>query len=150
MKIIFTPLLLLIVSVAVAQIEEQQAREWKTIGELKTLGLTKARMQFTVSGSDTSFMLFMKDFTKQPENNYFSIVFNSTGDTFSKCYTLLISFFDDENRKDKDYMKTVKLGKTMLNIQHQGLIGSAGIRLTTNDGYITLSKKDVDKLFGKR
>lgn len=143
-------LLLLLVAVAVAQIEEQVSRDWKTLGELKTFGLTKARMQFTVSGSDTSSMLFMKDFTKQPENNYFSIVFNNAGDTFNKFYNLLVSFFLDKNRKDKDYMRTVKLGKTMVNMQHQGLIGSAGVRLTTNEGYIVLSKRDIDKLFGKR
>ena len=63
---------------------------------------------------------------------------------------MLVSFFAGENRKDKDYMKTVKPGKMMVNMQHQGLIDSAGIRLTTGDGYITLSKKDIDKLFAKR
>ena len=63
---------------------------------------------------------------------------------------MLVSFFADENGKNKDYMKTVKLGKAMVNIQHQGFIGSGGIRLTPGDGYITLSKKDIDKLFGKR
>jgi hypothetical protein len=135
---------------AFAQIEEQQSAKWETIGELKTLGITKAKMQFVASGSDTTFLLLMKDMHRHEDTNYFSIKFNSTGNTFGKFYDLLKSFFIEENRKNRDYMRTVKLGSTMVNFQHNPLIGGPGVRITTNDGYVNLTQRDIDRLFGKR
>jgi hypothetical protein len=44
-----------------------EAQTWTTIGELKSLGLTKAKMEYKNQGMDTSYMLFMKDVRKHPE-----------------------------------------------------------------------------------
>ncbi len=148
---ILIPVLFCFKVVAVdAQIEMAAPAQWNTIGELKTLGLTKAKMEFRSLGSDTIYFLLMKDFRKQQETNYFSVKFNGTGNTFSQLYELLQSFFLAENRKNKDYMKTFRLGEEGVNLQHCNLIGQHGVTLTTKEGYINLSEKDVDKLFGKR
>lgn len=148
---ILIPILFCFKMVAVnAQIEMASPAEWAIVGELKTLGLTKAKMEFRTVGADTLYFLLMKDFRKQQETNYFSVKFKGTGNTFSQLYELLQSFFIAENRKNKDYMKTFRLGEEGVNLQHCNLIGQHGVRLTTNEGYINLSEKDVDKLFGKR
>lgn len=149
-KLLMAAVLCICFSAAFAQIEEQQSAKWEIIGELKTLGITKAKMEFIASGSDTTFLLLMKDMHRREDTDYFSIKFNSTGDTFSKFYELLKSFFIEENRKNRDYMRTVKLGSTMVNFQHNPLIGGPGVRITTNEGYVNLTQRDIDKLFGKR
>jgi hypothetical protein len=151
MKKILTSLLFCIIAVAGhAQIEMAKPAKWSTIGEVKSIGKTLAKLEYRIDSGDTLYFLLMKDFTKQQETNYFSVNFKGTGNTFSTLYGLLKSFFEDDNRKDKDYMKTFKLGETGVNLQHCTLIARHGVRLTTKEGYINLSEKDIDKLFGKR
>ena len=123
---------------------------WETIGEVKRLGTTLAKLEYKTTDADTVYFLLMKDFKKQQEVNYFSLKFKGTGNACSQFYELLKSFFTDDNRQNKDYMKTFKLGSDGVNLQHCTLIGSHGVRLTTRDGYINLSQKDINKLFGKR
>lgn len=133
-----------------AQIEMGESAQWTLVGQVKSLGKTIAKLEYSFNGSDTVYFLLMKDFKRQQETNYFSIKFKGTGNACSQFYELLFSFFTDENKKNKDYMKTFKLGGEAVNLQHCSLIGTHGVRLTTNDGYINLSKKDIEKLFGKR
>ncbi|MFT3680462.1 MAG: hypothetical protein QM791_09335 [Ferruginibacter sp.] len=150
MKILIAFVFLFQVVVVKAQLEMAEQVQWTKIGELKTLGITKAKLEYHAETTDTVYFLLMRDFRKQQETNYFSVKFRGEGNTLAVFYELLVSFFTDENKKDKDYMKTFRLGKEPVNLQHCSLIGTHGVRLTTNDGYINLSKKDIDKLFGKR
>ncbi|MEI9945029.1 MAG: hypothetical protein WDN26_12530 [Chitinophagaceae bacterium] len=135
--------------VAQAQLEEKEKADWQPIGKLKFGGITKASLDYIAHGSDTSYLLLIKDVREQPEKNYFTIRFESVNNTFNKLYTLLKSFFLKEN-KGKDYTKTFILGTTNVNVQHKGLITGKGIMFTTRDGYTYWDEKDVDKLFGKR
>ncbi len=132
-----------------AQLQELETGGWSTVGHIKRLGSTIAKMEYRVSGSDTLYNLLMKDFTKQQEINYFSLGFRSTGNSFGRFYSLLKSFFLAEY-KSKSYMKTFRLGNDNVNLQHSVVIGSKAVRLTTTEGYINLSEKDIDKLFGMR
>jgi len=133
-----------------AQLTMAEPAEWKVIGQLKTLGSLKAKLEYRIDGRDTIYFLFMKDFKKQEEPHYFGIKFRSTGDTFSKLYELLKSFFSEENRKNKNYSKTFRLGEEMVNVQHYLLVTGKGIMISTNDGYINLAERDIDKLFGMK
>jgi hypothetical protein len=151
MKKLFIALLMFFITAcAKAQIQMASNAKWETIGEVKSIGRTLAKLEYRIAGADTLYFLLMKDFTKQEETNYFSINFNGTGNTFNLFYNLLISFFANENRQNKNYMQTFKLGETGVNLQHTSLIGRHGVRLTTKEGYINLSEKDIDKLFGKK
>jgi hypothetical protein len=152
LKIISTSLLCFSLSSARAQLEVMDTGGWTTIGALKTFGAVKAKMEYRAAGSDTTYLLFMKDFTKRDKNaesNFFSVRFRNTGDAFNKLYVLLQSFFLEENRGNS-YTKTFKLGSDMVNLQHNALITGKGVRLTTKEGYINFSERDIDKLFGKR
>lgn len=124
--------------------------DWVTIGQVKSLGALIAKSEYSINDKDTTYFFLLKDFKKQQEVNYFSLKFQSTGNACSQFYTLLKSFFDEDNRKNKDYMQTFTLGNIGVNLQHCTLIAKHGVRLTTKDGYINLSEKDIDKLFGKR
>lgn len=139
--------------IAGAQITMTEKADWKPIGKLKTLGSTKASLEYRLSGRDTLYFLFMKDFTKRgekAESQFFSIKFKGVDDTFEKLYDLLKSFFLGENRKNKKYTQTFRLGDQMVNLQHYLLVTGKGVMLSTKEGYINLSEGDIDKLFGKR
>lgn len=136
-----------------AQITMAEKADWIPIGKLKTLGNTKASLEYRLSGRDTVYLLFMKDFTKRgekAESHYFSVTFNGVDNTFPKFYELLKSFFLKENRKNKNYTQTFRLGDKMVNLQHYLLVTGKGVMLTTKEGYINLSEGDIDKLFGKK
>lgn len=148
-KILLSLLFCASVCIANAQLQELETSGWSVVGHIKRLGSTIAKMEYKVSGSDTLYNLLMKDFTKQQETNYFSIGFRSTGNSFGRFYSLLKSFFIAEN-KSKSYMKTFRIGNDNVNLQHTVVIGSKAVRLTTTEGYINLSEKDIDKLFGMR
>lgn len=151
-RIMFCFLCVLSFQIAGAQITMAEKADWKSIGKLRTLGSTKASLEYSLSGRDTVYLLFMKDFTKRgekAESQFFSIRFNGVGNTFEKLYELLKSFFLDENRKNS-YTQTFRLGSQMVNLQHFLLVTGKGVKLSTKDGYINLSEGDIDKLFGKR
>lgn len=148
-KIFLSVLFCMSVSITSAQLQEVETSGWSVVGHIKRIGTTIAKMEYKLSANDTMYHLLMKDFKKQEETNYFSISFRSTDNSFGRFYNLLKSFFLPENKK-KDYMKTFRLGNEGVNLQHIVVIGSKAVRLTTSEGYINLSEKDIDKLFGKR
>jgi hypothetical protein len=132
-----------------AQLEERESADWKVIGRLKFGGITKAKMEYTVSGNDTTYLLFIKDVRDQPKDNYFGITFKSVDGTYEKLYTILKSFFLPENKKDRKYSRTFNLGKTGVHVQHYQLITGRGVMFSTTEGHTYWSSKDIDKLFGK-
>lgn len=145
---------LLLSATCFAQLEEVNSKpDWKTIGEVKWISTTKARLQYLVQRADTSYWLYLKS-EKVLKNNrdmpvvsYFSLHFQNDGNALGALQSLLLSFFDDEHAKDKAYEKTFRLGNTLVLVQHYSRIFGKGILLTTKDGYIVLNKNDLKKLF---
>jgi hypothetical protein len=148
-KLILVPVLMATPFVINAQIEERESADWKVIGRLKFGGITKAKMEYTVSGNDTTYLLFIKDVRDQPKDNYFGITFKSIDGTYEKLYVILKSFFLPENKKDRKYSRTFNLGKTGVHVQHYQLITGRGVMFSTTEGHTYWSSKDIDKLFGK-
>lgn len=136
-----------------AQITMTEKADWKTVGKMKSLGSTMASLEYRVSGRDTIYLLFMKDFTKRGEKaepQFFSLTFNGMDNTLEKFYQLLKSFFLDENRKKGNYTQSFRLGEQMVYLQHSILITGKGVRLSTKEGYINLTKGDIEKLFNRK
>ncbi len=142
---------LLIVSLAGhAQLEEKEIAGWEVIGKLQFGGTTKAKMQYIASGTDTTYMLLVKDAGEQDRKKYFSVVFSGVNGTYEKLYTILKSFFLPENKKNKKYSRAFDLGKTAVSVQHYRLIDGRAVMFYTRDGFAYWTEKDIDKLFGKR
>ena len=148
-KMIFVVLLMTAFSTGNAQIEERETAGWQVIGRLKFGGITRAKMEYTLSGTDTTYLLFIKDVRDQPKDNYFGITFKSIDGTYEKLYTILKSFFLPENKKDRKYSRTFNLGTTGVHVQHNQLITGRGVMFSTTEGHTYWSAKDIDKLFGK-
>ncbi len=136
-----------------AQIAMTEKTDWKPIGKLKSLGSTIASLEYRESGHDTTYLLLMRDFTRRGDNaetQFFTIKFNGVDNTLDTFYKLLKSFFLEENRTNKNYNQTFRLGDQMVYLQHSFLITGKGVMLSTKEGYINLSKGDIDKLFNKQ
>ena len=136
-----------------AQITMAEKADWKPVGKLTSLGSTIASLEYRESGRDTTYLLLMRDFTRKGENaetQFFTIKFNGADNTLDIFYQLLKSFFLDDNRSNKNYNQTFRLGDQMVYLQHNLLITGKGVMLSTKEGYINLSKGDIDKLFNKK
>lgn len=150
MKVFFFITAFLITTATVnAQLTEKEPGNWQLIGKLKFGGITKASLEYKSNGTDTTYLLFIKDQREGIKDNYFGINFKNTNGTYSKLYTILKSFFLDEHKKDKAYSRTFELGTTSVNVSHKRLITSRGIMFYTKDGYTTWSENDIDRLFGQ-
>jgi hypothetical protein len=149
-KFIFTIIIVLAAFAVPAQLKIADKADWNMKGQVKSVGMLIAKLEYSITEGDTTWFLLMKDFKKQEEVNYFSIRFQSTGNACTQLYELLKSFFTDKNRANKNYMQTFTLGNAGVNLQHCALIAKHGVRLTTREGYINFSEKDIDKLFGRR
>jgi hypothetical protein len=134
-----------------AQLQEADisAPEWKVIGELRWINTVKAKLQYIAHGHDTTYRLYLQDEPTLknnrdlPVHQYFSILFESEGNSLTMLQQLLLSFFDSDNGRNK---KTFRLGNTLVSVQHAGKITSKAILLATQDGAIYLSKSEVKKL----
>ncbi len=134
-----------------AQITEYTTtkKNWKLYGQIKTIGPAKASLEYIANSHDSSFLLMMYD--DRPElKTYFSIRFNSNGSTLSSFYNILISFFEKENWKNKDYVRFFKLGTEEVSVYKTAVIGTKTIILKTDKGRIALRKGEIEKLFNKK
>lgn len=138
-----------------SQLQEIHSKaSWTVMGEVKWINTTKARLQFTSTGKDTSYWLYLKDektlknTRDMPVLNYFSIHFDNEGDALPALKNLLFSFFEDSHARDKTFEKTFRLGNSLVLVQHAGKLTGKSILLTTREGSIILSKREIQKLLG--
>ena len=126
-----------------------EAKGWTTYSELSSLGFTKASLQYIVNKRDTTFLLTMWD--QRPElKNYFSIKFSSEGNTLPSLNGILLSFFEKDNWRNKDYIRVFQLGDEKVSIYRSGMIEAKAIIFSTGTGRTQFTKREVEKLFGRK
>lgn len=124
-------------------------KEWTPYSELGSLGFSKASLQFIVNASDTTFLLMMYD--QRPElKKYFSLKFSSEGNTLSSLKGILLSFFEKDNWKNKDYIRVFRLGDDKVSVYRSGMIEAKAIIFSTDKGRIQFTKREVEKLFSPK
>ncbi|MEJ1238011.1 hypothetical protein WBG78_07780 [Chryseolinea sp. T2] len=123
---------------------------WIPYSELSSLGFSKASLQYVANESDSTFLLMMWD--QRPEiKSYFSIKFSSEGNTLHSLYGILLSFFEKENWKNKDYIRVFRLGEEKVSVYKSAMIESKAIVFSTDKGgRIQFTKREVEKLFGSK
>ena len=133
-----------------AQLTEiKPAGDWQIFGQVKYVGAAKASLEYKPGKSDTTYLLLMRD-SRYELKEYFSIRFNSNGETLGNLYELLISFFKKENRKNKNYSKLFYLGEKRVFVQHFKQLTGHQIMLSTDDGRILFGEGEVERLFNKK
>jgi hypothetical protein len=78
-----------------------------------------------------------------------SVSFENENGTLNSLYEILKSFFTKENRKNKEYIRMFKLGDKNVYCANAIIFGNY-IYFSVDGGFMYLTEKQVDKLFGKR
>ena len=119
-----------------------------TIGEVKSMGSLVARLEYSVIHSDTIYSIFYRNRKYQQIIDIKYISFKGGQKTLDQLEEIFLSVFSDENRKNKEYKMSFKLGDQQVIISNETTMGIVGAQFFTEEGYFSLNKKMVNKLFG--
>jgi len=125
------------------------SKGWTKYSELSALGFSRASLDYMVNQSDTTFHLVMWD-QRTELKSYFSLMFSGEGNTLSSLRGILLSFFEKDNWRNKDYIRVFQLGDEKVSVYKSGMITPKAIILSTDKGRIQFTKGDVEKLFGPK
>jgi len=128
---------------------DASGKGWTKYSDLSSPGLSRASLRYVVNERDTTFLLLMWDQRPQIQN-YFSVTFRNEGNTISSLYAILLSFFEKENRRNKEYFRVFQLGDEKVSVYRSGVIDVVAIVFSTDKGKIMFTKKEVEKLFGRK
>lgn len=134
-RITYLLFLLIIVNTAAAQIETADRPDARIIGSVKPAGKFLAELVYYVDGSDTTHLLNFRNAEYQYSLDLVQIAFKNEPGTLDALFAYLTG----------DKPRRVKLGTTDLDIEPK----RGGVILSTSTGYIYLTRKQVDKLFGR-
>lgn len=150
-SVLILVIVLAVITEARGQLTEYASpgKGWTPYSELNSLGFSRASLQYVINESDTTFLLLMYD--QRPElKSYFSIKFSSDGNTLSSLHEILLSFFEKDNWKNKDYIRVFRLGEDKVSVYRSPMIEAKAIVFATEKGRIQFTKREVEKLFGAK
>lgn len=139
-----------------SQISIDEKIIWTEVGKVKRGGQKMAYIEYTVSkrNNDTTYFFTFKNekYTTIVDFQHVSFV-NSK--TLSDLYKIMKSAFLEENKKDKDFMVSFKLGDKDVFVSNRRSFGLTLVVFHIYNGpildshYISLGESEVEKLFGK-
>lgn len=146
------PLLLLSIN-SFAQISEPTKTGTKvSIGKVAPMGTFIAELSYSVdpgNASDTAYLFEFNNYKYQTIREKQLVVFSATDNTKEKLYGIFKSVFADENKDNKDYAVSFKLGTNDVSIGHYRSVGTLMAAFIVRDAVVYLTSKQVDKIFGK-
>jgi hypothetical protein len=141
----------IITTVSFAQIQYEAPpyqKEIGTIGKINDRTTTYASLWYEIIGNDTiCHFLFQTSIPYGPLSSA-SVGFKGT-DTLNIFYNVLKSVFTDKHKKDRKYKVTFKLGTTEVVAGTVRSKGETTVRFSTPRGFVHLTEKQVDTIFGK-
>lgn len=143
--------LLLITSLAFAQIQQVQISKSTAIGKVKTGIYTKYELSYSLpSTNDTLYHFYYNDLSYTQINVMESVFFKEEGNTLNDFYTILLKAFDNE----VDQEVAFKLGETNFLVVPKKMIGVKYLSIAIgkkggSNGLTNISRKELDKLFGR-
>lgn len=99
----------------------------------------------TENGTDTLYILTFRNQKYQSIVDYCGIAFNSNKTKLNDLYDLFMSVFKSENINNKTYRVIFELEGKKIAISNM----DRNVWLYTEEGYITLSKNDINTIFNK-
>lgn len=143
-----TLILLLFAATASGQITTPKEFKPVLIGKAGPLGTVLAQLEYSIEGQDTMYILTFKDAKYERIVARKSVVFKETGGVKDQLYTVFKSVFSDENKSNKQFTVTFKLGDEEVIVKRYSGLGAA-LTFFAKSGYVHLTENQVDKLFGK-
>lgn len=136
---------------AQVQIIDVDKSQSVTVGKLRSGLAFVADLEYKLDDKDTVYTLSFQDNRYTHITSIKSVSFNSDGDALNSVYTIFKSIFKEENKKNKDYSVTFKLGQETVMVANSRMMGISYVRFFVGNSYsIPLLESQVDKLFGKQ
>jgi hypothetical protein len=151
-KLIIVSMITLVSFVSYGQIQVYNVNTTPktSIGKIKSGLAFVAEMEREVEGKDTTYTLYYQEGQYQHITSIKSLHFNSVGNSFDSFYEICKSVFKDENKKNKDYMVTFKLGDKDIAVVNSRMMGVTCVRVMIGNSYTNpLVENQIDKLFGR-
>jgi hypothetical protein len=118
------------------------------IGKCKNGMYTQAELAYTLIETDTVYTLMYLNAKYTTLTDYVTLTFSEEGGTKNQLYGLFKSFFSDENKKNKEYKQSFKLGNEQVIASNYRALGVTSVMLYTSKGYCYLTESQIEKLFG--
>jgi hypothetical protein len=99
-------------------------------------------------GKDTSYDLSFNNYKYMHITAIGHIYFSGEGHALDSLHALMKTVFLEENRKNKDYMVTVQLGKGPISVGTYRTMGITACLIQNEEGYGLFTEKQVERLFG--
>ena len=147
-------LIILIISLFVgtssfSQIQLQGSGPTKVlIGKCKNGMYTQAELSYSLIDNDTVYTLVYLNAKYTTLTDYVTLTFSEEGGTKNQLYGLFKSFFSEENKKNKEYKQSFKLGNEQVIASNYRALGVTSVMLYTIRGYCYLTESQIEKLFG--
>lgn len=146
-KLLILAMLLPVVSKA--QLEITKTEKSFDYSKVKRGGSLIAELTYKVDGADTVFTLLYRNAEYQQLIDFQSVVFNGGKQVLDGLETLLRSVFLEDNKKDKNYEVSFRLGDQDVIVSIIKTWGYISAMFFTHKGYCYLTEKDINKLFLK-
>ena len=133
-----------------AQIQIQTSNSEVIVGKCKNGAYTQAQLSYTIQeDKDTLYAFLFLNAKFSALTDYQTIQFSGENNAVSDLYNILKSFFTEENKKNKEYKVEFKLGNTQVIASNVRIMGVTSVMIFTTKGYVYLTEKQVEKVFGK-
>ena len=146
MKTLNILFLILISNLGLAQIKVLNNPTTEVRGLIGSIENPSVKLNFkTENGIDTLYILTYRNQKYQSIIDYSGIAFNSNKTKLNDVYDLFMSVYKAENINNKNYRVIFELeGKKIAISSRDG-----NVWLYTTEGYVTLTKDDINKIFNK-
>lgn len=154
MKYLLTSLCLFYSLIIKAQISPiQKSPVSITIGKIAPMGAFVAELSYMKNEADekdTTYILRFNNMKYKHIDAIESVYFSGTGGVVDDLYKAFKSVFNEENKKNKDYIIKFSLGKEVVAISNTKAMGVTSAMFLVKDAYFSLTEKQIDKLFGRK
>lgn len=107
-------------------------------------------LSYYISEGDTVFHLLFRNQRYTSIYDYKSISFEGGFEDLDVLYDAIMSVFQPENRRNKEYSVLLPVGNDEVRISVNTMMGFTGALIQADDGYFGLSEKMTRRLFGKQ
>jgi hypothetical protein len=146
MKTLNILFLILISNLGSAQIKVLNNPTTEVRGLIGSIESPSVKLNYkTENGTDTLYILTFRNQKYQSIVDYCGIAFNSNKTKLNDLYDLFMSVFKSENINNKTYRVIFELEGKKIAISNM----DRNVWLYTEEGYITLSKNDINTIFNK-
>lgn len=132
-----------------AQLQVKEAAKYYPVGKIDA-GMQFSKLEYTIRSNDTVYLWIYKNENYPHIQDMQSMSFSGAKNTLNDLYSVIMSCFDDANKNNADYSLDVKLGALNIKVSKYKYMATTYAKIHTENGYCTLNKHQVNKLFGKK